>query len=690
MSLGKSRNIGIVAHIDAGKTTVTERILFYTHTTRKIGEVHDGKATMDFMKQEQERGITIASAAITCTWKEHKINIIDTPGHVDFTIEVERSLRVLDGIVAVFCAIGGVEAQSETVWGQADTYGVPRIAVVNKMDRPGADFLNVVEQIRERLGARPVVCQLPIGNEANFKGVVDLVSLKAFEFPKGDPVEVDIPPGMRESVEEERRRLIEGLSELDDALAEKYLDNREISTEELKDVIRNGVLKTAITPVFCCSAYHNQGIQPILDAVVDYLPSPLVKGEISGHDPENPEKALSRKPNVDEPFCGLAFKIIHDPYVGQQTFVRTYSGRLKPGDTILNVSNGERERVNRVLRISAKNRFDLEEVGPGDIVALIGLKKTFTGNTLSDPSAPMLLEAVRIPESVVSVKVECESQKELERLHDSLRKMALEDPSFNVKIAERTGETIISGMGELHLEIIVDRLKTEFGVSAQVSEPSVQYLETVSGENTHELKYAKQSGGRGQYAHLVLKVEPNPGGGFEFVDKIVGGVVPREYIPAVKKGITEAMNEGVLAGFQVTNITVTLLDGSYHEVDSSEFAFKTCASICFKEAFNRAKPVLLEPIMKLEIATPDEYIGDIVGDISRRRGRVLNMRRYRKGSQKISAEAPLKEFFGYANSIRSLSSGRANYSMEISVFRPIPAHIQEEVLAEVRSKQQKR
>ncbi len=686
MGIIKSRNIGIAAHIDAGKTTVTERILFYTGMTRKIGEVHNGQATMDFMKQEQERGITIASAAISCQWNGHTINIIDTPGHVDFTIEVERSMRVLDGIVAVFCAVGGVEAQSETVWGQADRYRVPRFAFVNKMDRSGADFLDVVKQLDEMLEAHPVVYQLPIGAEDEFKGVIDLLRMKALFFPKGIVEEAEIPEALVPQALEWREKLLEKLSEFNDDLAELYLDEQEIPEQLLTDVTRDCVIRSLFTPVFCGSAYKNVGVQPLLDAVAAYMPSPLNKGAAVGHDLDDPEKQHRRHPTTQDPFSGLAFKVIHDPYVGQQTFVRTYSGLLRAGDTVLNATTGKKERVSRILRIKAKDRIEMEEVGPGDIVALIGLKGTFTGHTLCDKDSPILLESVKVPEPVISVKVMTDSRKELEKLHAALRKMSFEDPSFTVRQVERTAETIIAGMGELHLEIIADRLKTDFGVGATLGKPSVEYKETITHECRHEFKHVKQTGGKGQYAHVIMRVEPNPGGGFEFVSKIVGGAIPQEYIPSVRRGVEDVMDSGVLADFNVVDIRVVLLDGTFHSVDSSEMAFRVCARTCFKEAFKKAGPQLLEPVMKLDIATPDDFIGDLVGDLSRRRGKVHNMRRFRKGSQKIEAEAPLMELFGYATAVRSLSSGRANYAMEMKHFSPLPEGLMEDVLKEARAR----
>ena len=686
MGIKKARNIGIVAHIDAGKTTVTERILFYTGVNRTIGEVHDGKATMDFMKQEQERGITIASAAITCEWNGHKINIIDTPGHVDFTIEVERSMRVLDGIVSVFCAVGGVEAQSETVWGQADRYKVPRIAFVNKMDRAGADFYDVVSQLNDRLHAGATPYQLPIGAGDEFRGVIDLIDMEAIQFGGNQMQRTSIPEELREEAEMWRNRMLEQLAEYDDEIAELYLDEKPIPKELIHSVTRYSVLRSLFTPVFCGAAYKNIGIQLLLNAVTDFLPSPLNGGAVVGEDVDDPSIPITRHPNTTEPFSALVFKIIHDPFVGQQTFVRTYSGVLKSGDTILNATTGKKVRVARIFRIHAKDRKEIKEVGPGDIVALIGLKTTHTGHTICDKDAPLVLESMRVPEPVISVKVSTETQKEKDKLLDSLRKMSLEDPSFTVRQMERSNETVIAGMGELHLDIIVDRLKTEFNVFAEIGRPSVEYRETITQLCQHETKFVKQTGGRGQYAHTIMRLEPNPGGGFEFVDAVVGGNIPSEYIGSVKKGVMEAMDRGVLADFQGVDVKVTLLDGSSHAVDSSEMAFKTCGAICFKEAFKKAAPKLLEPVMSLEIATPDDFIGDIVGDLNRRRGKVKNMRRFRKGSQKISAEAPLMELFGYATMIRSLSSGRANYSMELKQYSPMPQAAQDNALAEARER----
>jgi len=686
MGIARARNIGIVAHIDAGKTTVTERILFYTGTTRKMGEVHDGKATMDFMKQEQERGITIASAAISCAWMNHAINIIDTPGHVDFTLEVERSMRVLDGIVAVFCAVGGVEAQSETVWGQADRHRVPRIAFINKMDRPGADFHDVVRQLDESLEAHPVPYQIPIGAEDGFEGVVDLVKMRAVRFPGGAVEEGEIPGNLREEADRWRDNLLERLAEYSDEIAELYLDEKPVPEELIIGVTRDCVIRSVFTPVMCGSAYKNVGVQPLLDSICLYLPSPLNRGTTLGRDVDDQEREHRRHPTAKDPFSALAFKIIHDPYVGQQTFVRTYSGTLKAGQGILNATTGKKERVSRILRIKAKDRIDLEEVGPGDIVALIGPKNTHTGHTVCDPGNPILLETVSVPHPVISVKVDCDNRKEEEKLHASLRKMSIEDPSFVVRYAGHANETIIAGMGELHLEVIADRLKTDFGVTANVGKPSVEYKETLTREIRHEQRFVKQTGGKGQYAHVVMRFEPNPGGGFEFSSNVVGGAIPTEFIPSIRRGVEDAMASGVLADFEVVDVKAVLLDGSSHSVDSSDTAFRTCARNCFKEAFVKAQPRILEPIMDVDLATPDEFIGDLVGDLGRRRGKVHSMRRYRKGSQKIDAEAPLMELFGYSTTVRSLSSGRANYAMELSRYDHLPQALMEDVLAEARER----
>lgn len=672
MHINKIRNIGIIAHIDAGKTTVTERILFYTGYLRKMGEVHNGEATMDFMKQEQERGITIASAAISCTWKDYQINLIDTPGHVDFMVEVERSLRVLDGVVAVFCAINGVEPQSETVWNQAQKHRVPRIAFINKMDTAGADFERCITSMAEMLEANPVAFQIPIYENEDFAGVIDLIEMKAYVYSKDIIEEAAIPSHKEEEAIMKRIELIEQLSEFDDQLLEDYLSEKEISPEVLKKVARHCVISSLITPVFCGAAYKNRGIQPLIDAIVEYLPSPRDRGDIVGYDTHDKSKTHRRTPRSVDPFSALAFKIIHDPYVGQQTFIRIYSGRIAKGDTIFNPGKCKKERISRILRIRAKEREDLEEAQAGDIVGLVGIKYSNTGDSLCDMEHPLMLETITAPESVISVRASVSSQSENEKLTASLRKLAMEDPSFHFRTDEETKEIIISGMGELHLEIVLDRLKTEFGVIAEAGEPSISYRETITTEATANTRYVKQSGGKGHYAHCVIRLEPNPKQGFIFEEHIKGGSIPREYIPAIEKGIRDAMDEGVSDGYPILDVKAVLLDGSFHAVDSSEMAFRMAGSLSFKEAFKKAAPVTLEPIMKLEINSPDDYLGDILGDLSRRRGKIHNMRRFRKGSQKIDGVVPLKEMFGYATTLRTLSSGRATFSMEFLHYAPLP------------------
>jgi len=686
MSLVHLRNIGIAAHIDAGKTTVTERILFYTGVTRKTGEVHDGQATMDFMKQEQERGITIASAAISCKWNNHNINIIDTPGHIDFTIEVERSLRVIDGMIAVFCAISGVEPQTETVWNQADRHKVPRIAFVNKMDRSGADFFEVISMMNKYLDANAVAFQLPIGAEENFSGIIDIITRRAYTFTEKGREDIEIPEGMKEAVETARLQLTEKLADFDDRIMQMFLDEQEVSTELIKEVARKASLNMMITPVFCGAAYKNKGIQLLLDAVVDYLPSPVDVGAVVGTDTHDPEKVLRRCPSPKEPFSGLAFKIINDAFVGQQTFVRVYSGMLKSGMGVLNSTKGKYERVGRILKISAKEREDISEAGPGDIIALIGMKMTKTGDTLCDENQPIILENIHVTPPVIELKITPAVRKDQEKLGEALRKLSNEDPSFTVRFNDETAETIIAGMGELHLEIIVDRLKHEFKLDVVVAEPSVAFREAITTEQEVEYKLAKQTGGKGQFAHMIMRMEPNPGKGYEFIDKIKGGRIPAEFIVSIDKGIQKTIAEGVLAGFPVVDVKVVLLDGSFHPVDSSDMAFRTCASLCFKKGFMQASPILLEPMMKLEINTPDEYIGDVVGNLNRRRGTIESMRRYRKGSQKLNGLVPLMEMFGYASQLRNITSGRANYSMEFLRYSPVTAAIQEEALKKLAEK----
>ena len=681
-NISKLRNIGIAAHIDAGKTTVSERILFFTGVNRKVGETHDGQATMDFMKQEQERGITIASAAITAHWNDHQINLIDTPGHVDFTVEVERSLRVIDGMVAVFCAVGGVEPQSETVWNQADKYRVPRIAFVNKMDRTGADFNEVVGQMQKYLGANAVPLHLPIGAEATFEGMVDLVQMNSVRFVEKERIVGPIPEAMMEQAQAARRNLIEKVADLDDDVAELYLEDKEIPTDLLMAAIRKATIKLMMVPVLCGAAYKNKGIQLLLDAIVDYLPSPKDLGAVIAHDPYNEEKTCQRNPSENEPFAALAFKLINDPYVGQQTFIRIFSGKLTNGMSVYNTNKTKSERVGRIFRIKAKEREEINEAGPGEIVALVGMKYTRTGDTLCDEKAPLMLENIHIPPAVIEMKVNLEDKKNRSKLSEALAKLCNEDPSFRAHFDEETEETIIAGMGELHLEILVDRLNTEFKVPVTVGAPSVSFRETITAPFECNYKYAKQTGGKGQYAHTVIRFEPNPGKGFEFVDVTKGGVIPKEYIPSVEKGLAAAMNKGPFAGYPVVDVKCVLVDGSSHPVDSSDMAFQLCAQMCFKQAFMKACPVLLEPMMKVEINTPDDYIGNVTGDVNKRRGRIENMRRFRKGSQKLDAFIPLMELFGYATALRNLTSGRANYSMEFYQYTPTPKDKQEEIVKE--------
>jgi elongation factor G len=686
MSYQNLRNIGIAAHIDAGKTTTTERMLYFTGVNRKMGEVHDGAATMDFMKQEQERGITIASAAITCIWKDHQINIIDTPGHVDFTIEVERSMRVIDGLVALFSAVDGVEPQSETVWNQADRYKVPRMAFINKMDRIGADYPEAIAQMDKYLDANPVPIHVPIGAEENFNGVVDVVDWKAYMFEGLEYKTEEVPADYIEKAKQARSYLVEKLSDFNEEIMDLFVGEKEVPNDLLKKALRESSLKNNVTPVLCGSAYKNKGVQLLLDAVIDYLPSPSDAGAIVGHDVDDPEKTHARHPSAKDPFCALAFKLIHDPYVGQQTFIRVYSGELKSGMQVLNSTKDKPERIGRILKIHAKERVDVDTAGPGDIVALIGMKNTKTGDTLCDEKNPLHLESIFIPPTVIELKVSPPTKKEEEKLGAALRKLAMEDPSFNVRHDDETNETIIAGMGELHLEIIIDRLKEEFGVEAIVGAPSVAFRETIQAEAEENHKYAKQTGGKGQYAHAVIRIEPNPEKGYEFVSMIKGGAIPNEFIPAIQKGIVSKMEEGVLAGFPIVDVKTVLLDGSYHEVDSSEMAFKICASIAFKNAFMKAKPVLLEPMMKIEVNTPDDYIGDVVGDLNKRRGKIESMRRYRKGAQKVNGFVPLMEMFGYATQLRSLSSGRATYSMEFHKYVPVTRDLQEKILKDLEAK----
>ena len=680
MQISKLRNIGIAAHIDAGKTTVSERILFFTGVNRKVGETHDGQATMDFMKQEQERGITIASAAITAQWKEHQINLIDTPGHVDFTIEVERSLRVIDGMVAVFCAVGGVEPQSETVWNQADKYRVPRIAFVNKMDRTGADFNEVVGQMNKYLGANATPIHLPIGAENEFQGMIDLVSMKAITFTDKERIVGDIPAELMAAATEARKNMIEKLADYNDDIAMLYLEDGEISEEMLKKAIREATIKLLITPVLCGAAYKNKGIQLLLDAIVDYLPSPTDIGAVMAHDPYDEERTIQRNPSNNEKFSALAFKLINDPYVGQQTFIRIFSGKLTSGMSVLNTNKGKNERVGRIFRIKAKEREEISEAGTGEIVALVGMKLTRTGDTLCDEAQPVLLESISVPPAVIEMKVNLEDKKSRDKLGEALAKLCNEDPSFHSHFDEETEETIIAGMGELHLEILVERIRDEFKVPITVGEPSVSFRETITTSVEQAYKHVKQSGGKGQFANTVIRFEPNPGKGFEFIDVTKGGVIPKEYIPSVEKGLRKAMEKSPMAEYPVVDVKCVLVDGSYHPVDSSDMAFQLCAAQCFKQAFKKANPIIMEPVMKIEVNTPDDFIGNVTRDLNKRRGRIENMRRFRKGSQKLDGFCPLMEMFGYATALRNVTSGRANYSMEFYQYMPMPAAKQEEIL----------
>ncbi|MFH1146151.1 MAG: elongation factor G [Pseudomonadota bacterium] len=679
--LEKTRNIGIISHIDAGKTTTTERILFYTGVSYKMGEVHEGTAVMDWMEQEQERGITITSAATTCYWKDYRINVIDTPGHVDFTVEVERSLRVLDGAVAIFCAVGGVQPQSETVWRQADRYKVPRIAFINKMDRSGADFERCLGMIRDRLRANAVVIQIPLGKEEEFKGVVDLINMRAviFQSPK-DGAEYrieEIPEHFREEANAKRDKLVEALADLDDDLMEKYLAGKAISPEEMLQVLRRATLSLRAVPVLCGSAFKNKGVQMLLDAVVDFLPAPTDVPPVSGRSGNNEEE--TRPASDDAPFAALAFKIMTDPYVGTLTFLRVYSGTLNSGRSVFNAKKQKRERIGRLLKMHANKREEIKEVYAGDIVAAVGLRHTTTGDTLCDEESPVQLEAIDIPLPVMSVAIEPKSKVDQDKLGASLAKIAVEDPSFRVRTDDETGQTIISGMGELHLEIIVDRLVREFKVDAKVGQPNVAYKETVKKKARAEGKFIRQTGGRGQYGHVWLDIEPlEPGSGVEFVDSITGGVVPKEYISAVEKGIRGAAEGGVLAGYPLTDVKVTLIDGSYHEVDSSEMAFTIAASMAFKEVAKRAEMTLLEPVMSLEVVTPEEFTGDVIGDISGRRGKLTGMEP-RAGIQIISARVPLGQMFGYATDVRSRTQGRATFTMQFSHYEPVPSSLGAEI-----------
>ena len=686
-SLEKTRNIGIMAHIDAGKTTTTERVLYYTGVSHKLGEVHEGTATMDWMEQEQERGITITSAATTCFWKGHRINIIDTPGHVDFSIEVERSLRVLDGAVAVFDAVAGVEPQSETVWRQADKYRVPRLAMINKMDRTGADFDRCIRMMKERLAANPVPIQLPLGKEDEFRGIIDLVRMQSVVWDE-DTLgakyhEEPLPENLRDAVAAARETLLESLADVNDSLLVKYLNREPVEVGELTAAIRQATIGLKIVPVVCGSAFRNKGVQPMLDAVVDYLPSPLDIPPFTGIDPRD-NSTVERKADDSDPFCALAFKIMNDPFVGHLTFVRVYSGTLHSGDHVYISTRRKKERIGRLLKMHANKREELKSVYAGDIAACVGLKNAFTGDTLCDPEHEIVLESITAPDPVISIAIEPKTKADQEKLGLSLQKLALEDPSFQVRNDEETGQTIISGMGELHLEIIVDRLMREFKVEASVGRPQVAYRETVTRTAKQEGRYIRQTGGRGQFGHVWITVEPNEKGkGFEFVNKIVGGVIPKEYIGAVEKGIREASENGVVAGYPVVDVKVTLFDGSYHEVDSSEMAFKIAGSMAFKAACNNAVPILLEPIMAVEVVTPEEFLGDVIGDLSSRRGRILKIEA-RGNTQVIASHVPLALMFGYATDLRSKTQGRATYTMQFGHYEPAPLSVSEEVVAKVK------
>ena len=675
-----------MAHIDAGKTTTTERILYYTGVTHRIGEVDQGSATMDWMEQEKERGITITSAATTCFWKDHRINIIDTPGHVDFTIEVERSLRVLDGAVAVFCSVGGVEPQSETVWRQADKYQIPRIAFINKMDRMGADFQGCIRMMVNRLKIIPIPIQLPIGKEEDFQGVIDLITMKAMVYDPhslGAFYEVsDIPGLYLNEASKQREILIERLAEWDESLMEKFVEGKEVSELELKKAIREVTLQMKGTPVLCGAAFRNKGVQPLLDAIVDYLPSPLDIPPVKGVDLKGQELTFSA--NNGHPLSALAFKIMNDPYTGQLTFFRIYSGSLKSGDSVFNPSKGKRERIGRLVKMHANKREEVREVSAGDIFAAVGLKYTTTGDTICDEKKPIILESMNFPDPVISIAIEPKTKGDIEKLGASLQRLTLEDPSFKVKTDEETGQTIISGMGELHLEIIVDRLLREFNVEAKIGEPQVAYRETITNSIKSEGRFVRQSGGRGQFGHVWLTIEPQaPGKGFEFVNRIVGGAIPREYIPAVQKGVVEAMERGVIAGYPMVDIKVTLIDGSYHEVDSSEMAFKIAASMGFKEGARQAAPILLEPLMSIEIITPEEFMGQVIGDLTSRRGKTIKVE-YRGGTNVIVGEAPLASMFEYATDLRSLTQGRATFTLQFSHYHPVPSSVSEEILSQLK------
>ncbi len=684
-SLDKTRNIGIIAHIDAGKTTTTERILYYTGKTHKIGEVHEGTAIMDWMDQEQERGITITSAATTCYWNDHRINIIDTPGHVDFTAEVERSLRVLNGAIGVFCAVGGVEPQSETVWRQAEKYHVPRIAFVNKMDRTGADFFSCVSQMKDKLGANPVPIQIPIGAEDKFKGIIDLIEMKALLFEDsslGVKFETaDIPDDMIEEAKKRRDVLLEAISDENESIMEKYLDGKEISIKELKEAIRKSTLTLGILPVLCGAAFKNKGVQQLLNAVIDYLPSPFDIPSIQGINPQS-GKEEERKTDNSAPFSALAFKIMTDPFVGQLAFFRVYSGTLKSGSYVYNSTKDIKERIGRIMKMHADKREDVNEIHAGDICGVIGLKNTMTGDTLCDANRPIILESMKFPEPVISIAIEPGTKAEQNKLGESLNKLMREDPTFKIQSDEETGQTIMLGMGELHLEVLVERLKREFSINANVSKPQVAYKETIKNQVQAEGKFVRQSGGRGQYGHAKIILEPgdNPEGGFEFINKIVGGSIPKEYIPAIKKGMVEAMESGILAGYPLINIKVTLIDGSFHEVDSSEMAFKVAGSMALKNGCKKAEPILLEPVMSVELVVPEQFMGDVISHLNSRRAKI-NELTDRAGAKVIKALVPLGEMFGYATDIRSMTQGRGSFTMEFSKYSELPQAICEQIIA---------
>ncbi len=679
--LNKVRNIGFAAHIDAGKTTTTERILFYTGRVHRMGEVHEGSATMDWMAQEQERGITITSAATSCEWKDHRINIIDTPGHVDFTMEVERSLRVLDGVIMIFCAKGGVEPQSETVWRQADRYGIPRLAFVNKMDVVGADFDNVLAMMRDRLGARPVPVQVPIGAESEFSGIVDLIAERTITYTDDlgkVSVESEITPEMLDIATKLRREMLEAAAEFDDELMMLYLDEEPIPVEMIRRALRKGTVNSEIVPVVCGSSYHNRGIQLLLNSLVDYLPSPMDVPAIMGVDPRD-GKTVQRKSNDNEPLAALVFKIQSDPYVGKLAFFRVYSGVLKKGTYIYNATRDKRERISRLLRLHANHREEVDEVHTGEIAAAVGLQNASTGDSLCDADHPIILESIDVPEPVIDVAIEPKTQADDEKLNRSLRRLAEEDPTFRIGYDEETGQTIISGMGELHLEIICDRLLREFKVGANVGRPQVAYKETITGEAVAEIRYVRQSGGRGQYAHVKVEVEPSESG-FEFVDKITGGVIPREYIGDVEKGIRQALDSGVMAGYPIINVRARLVDGGYHPVDSSEIAFQIAGSMAFKEAAAKAKPVILEPVMKVEVVIPPNYLGDVLDDLNSRRGRILEMD-HQGVSRVVHATVPLSEMFGYATAMRSITQGRGTHTMQFEEYRPVPKTVSKKIIS---------